>query len=67
VEVWRVAYGVSVSNPKAMLFAAAFLPQFINPAAPKAPQFAILLATFGAIDVIWYFTYALGGAGWRRI
>lgn len=62
-KVWRVAYGVSVSNPKAMLFAAAFLPQFINPAAPKPPQFAILLATFGAIDVIWYFTYALGGRG----
>jgi threonine/homoserine/homoserine lactone efflux protein len=35
-KVWRVAYGVSVSNPKAMLFAAAFLPQFINPAAPAA-------------------------------
>jgi threonine/homoserine/homoserine lactone efflux protein len=45
-----------------MLFAAAFLPQFINPAAPKAPQFAILVATFAVIDIIWYFTYA-GGRG----
>jgi threonine/homoserine/homoserine lactone efflux protein len=62
-KLWRAAYAVSVSNPKAMLFAAAFLPQFINAAAPKAPQFAILVATFAAIDTIWYFTYAMGGRG----
>jgi threonine/homoserine/homoserine lactone efflux protein len=61
--MWRVGYVISVSNPKAMLFAAAFLPQFINPAAPKAPQFAILVATFAVIDIIWYFTYAMGGRG----
>lgn len=62
-KMWRVGYVISVSNPKAMLFAAAFLPQFINPAAPKAPQFAILVATFAVIDIIWYFTYAMGGRG----
>jgi threonine/homoserine/homoserine lactone efflux protein len=62
-KLWRVGYVISVSNPKAMLFAAAFLPQFINPAAPKAPQFAILVATFAVIDIIWYFTYAMGGRG----
>jgi threonine/homoserine/homoserine lactone efflux protein len=62
-KLWRVAYIVSVSNPKAMLFAAAFLPQFINPAMPKPPQFAMLVATFAVIDVIWYFTYAMGGRG----
>jgi len=61
--LWRAGYVVSVSNPKAMLFAAAFLPQFINPAAPKAPQFALLVATFAVIDTIWYFTYAMGGRG----
>jgi threonine/homoserine/homoserine lactone efflux protein len=60
-KLWRAAYIVSVSNPKAMLFAAAFLPQFINPAAPKVPQFALLVATFAAIDTFWYFTYAMGG------
>ena len=62
-KLWRAGYVVSVSNPKAMLFAAAFLPQFINPAAAKAPQFALLVATFAAIDTFWYFTYALGGRG----
>ena len=62
-KLWRAGYIVSVSNPKAMLFAAAFLPQFINPAAPKAPQFALLVATFAAIDCFWYFSYALGGRG----
>ncbi|MDE1915177.1 MAG: LysE family translocator [Sphingomonadales bacterium] len=65
-KMWRAAYVVSVSNPKAMLFAAAFLPQFINPAAPKAPQFAILVATFALIDTFWYLTYALGGRGLAR-
>lgn len=34
------------SNPKAVLFFAAFFPQFLNPAAPIAPQFAILALTF---------------------
>lgn len=66
---------MSISNPKALIFAAAFFPQFIDPAAPKAPQFAILLATFAVIECAWYCTYALCGrslarhlrkASWRR-
>ena len=31
---------VGASNPKAVLFFAAFFPQFLNPAAPIVPQFA---------------------------
>ena len=53
---------VAASNPKAMLFAAAFFPQFIHPADPKLPQFAILLTTFTVIEVSWYFIYAVSGA-----
>jgi threonine/homoserine/homoserine lactone efflux protein len=41
---------VGASNPKAILFFAAFFPQFLNPAAPIAPQFAILALTFMAIE-----------------
>ncbi|MCF8200284.1 MAG: LysE family translocator [Sulfuritalea sp.] len=52
---------VAASNPKAILFAAAFLPQFIDPALPKLPQFAILLLTFSVIEVTWYFVYASSG------
>jgi threonine/homoserine/homoserine lactone efflux protein len=52
---------VAASNPKAILFAAAFLPQFINPQAPQLPQFGILLATFAVIEVSWYFVYAASG------
>ncbi|MBG9387102.1 LysE family translocator [Caenimonas aquaedulcis] len=37
---------VGASNPKAVLFFAAFFPQFLNPAAPIVPQFAALALTF---------------------
>jgi threonine/homoserine/homoserine lactone efflux protein len=41
---------VGASNPKALLFFAAFFPQFLNPAEAWAPQFAILASTFIAIE-----------------
>ncbi|MDB5946908.1 MAG: lysine transporter LysE [Ramlibacter sp.] len=41
---------VGASNPKAVLFFAAFFPQFLNPAAPIAPQFAVLALTFVAFE-----------------
>ena len=42
---------VGASNPKAVLFFAAFFPQFLNPAAPFVPQFAILALTFMAFEL----------------
>ncbi len=50
-----------LSNPKLILFAAAFFPQFIARTAPALPQFAILVATFVAIETSWYVVYAGGG------
>ena len=44
---------VCASNPKLLLFATAFLPQFVDAAEPAAPQFAILVATFAAIELFW--------------
>ena len=41
---------VGASNPKAVLFFAAFFPQFLNPAEPFVPQFAILALTFMAFE-----------------
>ncbi|WP_296507620.1 LysE family translocator [Rhodoferax sp.] len=52
---------VAASNPKAILFAAAFFPQFLNPQAAQLPQFAILLSTFAVVEVAWYFVYAASG------
>ncbi|MBI5279133.1 MAG: LysE family translocator [Burkholderiales bacterium] len=43
---------VGASNPKALLFFAAFFPQFIDPAAAFWPQFLLLSLTFVAGDSI---------------
>ena len=59
--IYRQAFLVAASNPKAILFAAAFFPQFIHADAPQLPQFAILLVTFTVIEVGWYMVYAIGG------
>ena len=50
---------VGASNPKAVLFFAAFFPQFLNPSAPMAPQFAILALTFMAFEFAVLTTCAL--------
>jgi threonine/homoserine/homoserine lactone efflux protein len=60
-HLYRQGVLVAASNPKAILFAAAFLPQFLNSAAPTLPQFSILLATFAVLEVSWYLVYALSG------
>lgn len=59
--LFRQAMLVAASNPKAILFAVAFLPQFINPQNAQLPQFGILLSTFAVIEVSWYFIYAISG------
>ena len=48
----------NVTNPKGIVFMAAVLPQFINPAKPLALQLAILLATTLAVDVTVMHGYA---------
>jgi threonine/homoserine/homoserine lactone efflux protein len=60
-RLYRQGLLVAASNPKAILFAAAFLPQFIDPQVPQLPQFAVLLLTFSVIEVSWYFVYAASG------
>jgi len=41
---------VGSSNPKALLFFTAFLPQFLNPGEPLLPQYCILALTFVAFE-----------------
>lgn len=42
----------AVTNPKAVLFFAAFLPQFIDPARSLWLQFAVMAGTFALIEVL---------------
>lgn len=63
LHLFARAFSISISNPKALVFAAAFLPLFIDPARPKGGQFAVMVATFAVIEFGWYFAYALGGRG----
>jgi len=60
--LYRNGFLVAGSNPKAILFAAALLPQFIDASKATLPQFGILVVTFAVIEVSWYFVYALCGA-----
>jgi len=59
--LYREGLAVAASNPKAIVFAAAFFPQFIQPGAPAGPQFGILLTTLSVIEVSWYLIYAVSG------
>ncbi|GAA4356193.1 LysE family translocator [Variovorax defluvii] len=52
---------VALSNPKALLFFAAFLPQFIDLASPQGPQYLVLGAAFIAIDTCIMLGYAAAG------
>lgn len=65
--LFRGGFAIGISNPKLLLFAAAFLPQFVTDEAPRAPQFAVLVATFAVIESGWYLVYALGGRGLARV
>jgi homoserine/homoserine lactone efflux protein len=57
---------VNLTNPKAIVFMAALMPQFIDPARPQWPQFLIIGATLCGIDVVVMSGYALLAARLRR-
>ncbi|WP_158807660.1 LysE family translocator [Beijerinckia sp. L45] len=65
-SVFRGGFTIGVSNPKLILFAAAFLPQFIDATRPQTVQFAILVVTFAAVETFWYGVYALTGRSLSR-
>lgn len=48
----------ALTNPKAVLFFAAFLPQFIDPARSLLLQFCIMAGTFAAVEVLTEFLLA---------
>jgi threonine/homoserine/homoserine lactone efflux protein len=57
--------GVALSNPKTLLFFAAFLPQFVDPAQPQAVQYAVLGTLFVGLDTLVMVAYA--AAGWQAV
>jgi homoserine/homoserine lactone efflux protein len=56
-SMFRRGLWVNLLNPKAIVFFLAFMPQFIRPASPLLPQYAVLAATVVLIDVLvmWFF------------
>jgi threonine/homoserine/homoserine lactone efflux protein len=63
---FRGGFLVGISNPKLLVFAAAFFPQFIAKDAPWVPQFGLLVATFIAIEACAYVTVASSARGLAR-
>jgi threonine/homoserine/homoserine lactone efflux protein len=50
---------VTTANPKSMFFLAAFFPQFVDPAAPPALQFALMGVSFLVITYVFTALWAL--------
>lgn len=60
--VFMKSFLVAVTNPKGCLFCSALVPQFIDAAAPQAPQYVVIGLLFAAIDFTVIFGYAMVGA-----
>ena len=50
---------VNLTNPKAIVFIAALVPQFVAPAQPQAPQYLLIAATLCLTDIAVMSVYAL--------
>ncbi|MEM7519878.1 MAG: LysE family translocator [Pseudomonadota bacterium] len=64
-KVFRDLATVTALNPKSNTFFVAFVPQFIDPAAPFAPQASLLIATFVAIATLNALIFALAANALR--
>jgi threonine/homoserine/homoserine lactone efflux protein len=66
-NAFRLGLTTQLANPKVILFFGALLPQFVDPAHPAAPQFALLGATFIASDLVVFAGYGALAHGARRV
>jgi homoserine/homoserine lactone efflux protein len=66
-SMFRRGLWVNLLNPKAIVFFLAFMPQFIRPASPLLPQYAVLAATVVLIDILvmWLF-FAAAAKSFQR-
>ena len=55
-------FTLQISNPKAILFFSALLPQFLNPHAPVVPQVVILGLTSAVIEFFILLFYGVAGS-----
>jgi threonine/homoserine/homoserine lactone efflux protein len=55
---WQ-AFGVALSNPKAIIFLTALFPQFINVKLALVPQFTLLIATLMLFSFVFLMGYAV--------
>lgn len=62
VKIFAQGFTTQLLNPKVAVFVIAFLPQFLNPAEPIAPQVAVLGAVYIAIAIMVDTTYVLVGS-----
>ena len=60
------AFVLGASNPKDILFFAAFLPQFLSSEHAFLPQLLIMIATWTVLDLLCKLAYGLGAHGAAR-
>ena len=60
------AFVLGASNPKDILFFAAFLPQFLSAQQTFLPQLLIMIATWTVLDLLCKLAYGLGAHGAAR-
>jgi homoserine/homoserine lactone efflux protein len=63
-RVWRLfrqAFLVTVSNPKALMFVVALLPQFVDPDHAVLPQWGLMAMTTVIVHFCVYWGYAVAG------
>ena len=67
-SMFRRGLLVNLTNPKAVVFFLAFMPQFVVTDRPLLPQYAVLAATVVVIDVVvmWFF-FAAAARGLGRL
>lgn len=65
-SIFRDSFLITALNPKGILFFVAFVPQFIDPALPYAPQAATYVLTFTALGIINAALFAFAASGARQ-
>ncbi len=63
--LWWEAFVLAVSNPKALLFYLALLPQVLRPDRPFWPQAVLFVGTYCALSILSLSSYALLAGAWR--